>query len=390
MRLSSIDILRALTMVLMIWVNDFWTLVNVPKWLGHASAQEDYMGFSDVIFPLFLFIVGLSIPLAIQHRLAKNENRSYIAKHILIRSLSLLLIGVFMVNYETAHSESIVIGKNYWGILMALAVVLIWTNWKRSPVQKKWHGYFQVGGIGILVYLAIIYKGGATGEYWMTTQWWGILGLIGWAYLLNAMIYLYSKGNLVIMIFLWLLLNSLSILSHTQLSLNFNGFLSYFSTILTGTIPAFTAAGIVTTLLYKKLSAIDMKWAYLGFIILGIGNIAFGLITRPIWGISKIQGTPSWLSICTGIGFLLFAILYYIADEKKITNWARIIAPAGTATLTCYMIPYFIYPIRSITGLKLPDVLNTGGMGLLISMVFALLVVIFTGWLEKEGYKLKL
>jgi len=87
---------------------------------------------------------------------------------------------------------------------------------------------------------------------------------------------------------------------------------------------------------------------------------------------------------------LLFAILYYIADEKKITNWARIIAPAGTATLTCYMIPYFIYPIRSITGLKLPDVLNTGGMGLLISMVFALLVVIFTGWLEKEGYKLKL
>jgi len=390
MRLASIDILRALTMVLMIWVNDFWTLTDVPKWMGHAAASEDYMGFSDIIFPLFLFIVGLSIPLAIQNRLAKKESRSLIAKHILIRSLSLLLIGVFMVNYETANSESIIIGKNYWGILMALAVVLIWTNWKRSPVPKKWHSYFHIGGIGILIFLAAIYKGGATGENWMSTQWWGILGLIGWAYLVNALVYLYSNGNLVIMIFLWLLLNSLSVLSHSELSLNLNGFLSYLSTILTGTIPAFTAAGIVATIAFRKLSDINMKWAYLGLIILGIVNIAFGLATRPIWGISKIQGTPSWLAICTGIGFLLFVILYYIADEKKITNWAKIIAPAGTATLTCYMIPYFIYPVHSLTGLRLPDMLNTAGIGLLISFGFALLVVVFTGWLEKKGYKLKL
>jgi predicted acyltransferase len=256
-------------------------------------------------------------------------------------------------------------------------------------VLKKWHVYLQAGGIGILVFLAIIYKG-ETGENWMTTQWWGILGLIGWAYLVNALVYLYSKGNLAIMIFLWLLLNSLSVLSHSELSLNFNGFLSYFSTILTGTTPAFTAAGIVAIILFKKVSDSNIKWAYLGLTILGIVNIAYGLGTRPLWGISKIQGTPSWLGICTGIGFLLFVILYYIADQKKLTNWAKIIAPAGTATLTCYMIPYFFYPIRSITGLRLPDVLNTAVIGLLISLVFALLVVIFTGWLEKKGYKLKL
>lgn len=390
MRLASIDILRALTMVLMIWVNDFWTLTEVPKWLGHASANEDYMGFSDVIFPLFLFIVGLSIPFAIQHRLSKNEDNFTIAKHIIIRSLSLLLIGVFMVNYESTHSESIIIGKDYWGLLMALAVVLIWTNWKRSPVPKKWYPFLEIGGIVILIFLAIIYKGGATGENWMLTQWWGILGLIGWAYLVNALVYLYSKGNLVIMIFLWLLLNSLSILSHSELSLNFNGLLNYFSTILTGTIPAFTAAGIVATLVFKKLSAVNMNRAYFGLFVLGIANIAYGFGTRPIWGISKIQATPSWLAICTGLGFLLFLALYYIADQKKITNWAKIIAPAGTATLTCYMIPYFIYPVRSITGLRLPDVLNMSGIGLLISFGFALSVVVFTGWLEKKGYKLKL
>ena len=90
MRLASIDILRALTMVLMIWVNDFWTLTNIPKWLQHANATEDYMGFSDVIFPLFLFIVGLSIPLAVEHRLNRKDSPNRISAHILIRSLSLL------------------------------------------------------------------------------------------------------------------------------------------------------------------------------------------------------------------------------------------------------------------------------------------------------------
>ncbi|SNR62919.1 heparan-alpha-glucosaminide N-acetyltransferase domain-containing protein [Lutibacter flavus] len=390
MRLASIDILRAITMVLMIWVNDFWTLTDIPKWLKHANATEDYLGFSDIIFPLFLFIVGLSIPFAIKNRLDKGDSKLSIAKHIIIRSVSLLLIGFFMVNYETAHDESIIIGKTFWELLMAFAVVLIWTNWKKSPLNKKWHSYLQILGFAILIFLAIIYKGGEDGATWMTTQWWGILGLIGWAYIINALVYLYSKRSLVIMSLLWLILILLAMINHSELSINFGGFSSYFSTILTGTIPAFTAAGIVATLLFKKMYKLGVKWSYLSLLVLGVLNLIFGFGTRSIWGISKIQGTPSWLGICTGIGFLLFALLYYIADEKKITNWAKIIAPAGTATLTCYLIPYFIYPLRSISGISLPDFLTHNSIGLIASFAFAILIVLFTGWLEKKGFKLKL
>lgn len=389
MRLASIDILRALTMVFMIWVNDFWTLIDIPKWLTHASATEDYMGFSDVIFPLFLFIVGLSIPLAIQNRLDKKDSPASIAKHILIRSVSLLVIGLYMVNYETAH-ESMMVSKSVWCLLMAAAVVLIWTNWKRSPVDQKWHLYLQAAGYLVLAFLAFIYKGGEHGELWMTTQWWGILGLIGWAYLLNALVYLYTKGNLWMMVILWLVLNGLAVLTHSEFAPKPVGPLVYLSPILTGTIPAFTTAGIVATLLFKKLRHKDLKWFYATSLGLGLINLIYGLATRPIWGISKIQGTPSWLAICTGIGFILFAVLYYIADQKKVTGWAKIIAPAGTATLTCYMIPYFFYPMRSFSGFRFPDPLNTAVLGLLLSFAFALLVVIFTGWLEKKGYKLKL
>ena len=93
MRYSSIDILRATTMLLMIWVNDFWTLTNIPKWLKHANASEDYLGFSDIIFPLFLFIVGLSIPLAIKKRIDRGHDKNSTLRHIMNRSFSLLIIA---------------------------------------------------------------------------------------------------------------------------------------------------------------------------------------------------------------------------------------------------------------------------------------------------------
>jgi len=390
MRIASIDILRAMTMVLMIWVNDFFTLIDIPKWLTHASASEDYMGFSDVIFPLFLFIVGLSIPFAIQQRKTKGSSSASIANHIIIRSVSLLIIGIFMVNYETAHHETLLWGKYVWCILMALAVALIWMHWKRSPIPEKWHTKLQGLGFLILIFLALIYKGGPSGNDWMTTQWWGILGLIGWAYIINALVYLFAKGNFYIILGLFFIFNGLAVLNHLNLLAELPSSLSYFSTLYTGTIPAFTTAGILATLIFRKLAVNHDKWIFAILVTIGLINLAYGLLTRPIWGISKIKGTPSWLGICVGIGFLSFALLYVIADLKKQTHWAKLIAPAGTATLTCYMIPYFIYPLREITAIRLPENINTSIVGLIVSLLFALLVVVFTGWLEKKGYKLKL
>ena len=390
MRIASIDILRALTMLLMIWVNDFWTLTDIPKWLKHANATEDYLGFSDIIFPLFLFIVGLSIPLAIKQRRIKGDSRQSIIKHITIRSVSLLIIGVFMVNYETAHHDSISIGKFWWCMLMAIGVGLIWMHWKRSSVNEKWHKPLQLVGLVILIFLAVIYKGGSNGEIWMTTQWWGILGLIGWAYLINALVFVLFRGKFTVMIGLFLVLTTLSVLDHSDALPALPKSLSFLSTIYTGTIPAFTSAGIVATLLFRKLSESRNNMILPMLIFLGILTLTFGIGTRSIWGINKIQATPSWLGICTGIGFISFAILYVISDVKKKTNWAKFISPAGTATLTCYMIPYIIYPLREITGIRLPENLNTGTIGLIISFVFALLVVFLTGWFEKKGYKLKL
>ena len=77
----------------MIWVNDFWTLKSIPKWLKHAATGEDYLGFSDVIFPWFLFVMGMSIPFAFEDRIKKGETIIVMWAHIVLRSIALIAVS---------------------------------------------------------------------------------------------------------------------------------------------------------------------------------------------------------------------------------------------------------------------------------------------------------
>ena len=63
-RNTSIDILRGLTMLLMVFVNDLWSVGGVPHFLEHFEVFEDGMGVADIVFPMFLFAMGMSIPYA--------------------------------------------------------------------------------------------------------------------------------------------------------------------------------------------------------------------------------------------------------------------------------------------------------------------------------------
>ncbi len=133
------------------------------------------------------------------------------------------------------------------------------------------------------------------------------------AFLARLLAFLLFRGNILLMALLWLSFNILAVLHHSGMPIEADGWLPYFSTIYTGTIPAFTCAGILATLVFRYVSNKSVRKALITLIIIGILNIVFGLITRQHWGISKILGTPSWLSICTGIGFFSFVLLYFLA-----------------------------------------------------------------------------
>ena len=105
-RLLSIDVFRAINMFFMIFVNDLSGVRDVPAWIDHVKDNEDGMHFADSIFPLFLFIAGLSIPLAIGRRLDKGDSFGKIAGYILLRSFALIAMGFFHANMEEYNSAA--------------------------------------------------------------------------------------------------------------------------------------------------------------------------------------------------------------------------------------------------------------------------------------------
>ncbi len=390
-RLASIDVFRALTMLLMLWVNDFWTLVDIPEWLQHAAADENRMGFSDTIFPAFLFVVGLSIPFAIENRSHKGDSTLSILMHIGERTFALLLMGVFMVNLENIAPDSIFIGRDTWQILMTLSFFLIWnaypntSSWKRPSITLKACGY------AILIILAILYRGAGEPETWMKAHWWGILGLIGWCYLLASVVYFFTRQRVAIIAIAWLALALMNIA-------DFAGFLDPFANlrehvwiVSSGSLPSLTMAGVFASALYLRFSKRQKANTYLyALISLGVGLVVLGLLLRPYWGISKILATPAWTHLCAGLSLLTFAGLYWLVDLRGKSDWARPIEPAGTATLTCYLLPYWVYGCVALTGLSLPIAMRTGMAGLGKSLVFAFLIVGLTAVLKRARIRLRI
>src|SRR3954471_13784664 len=116
-RVVAIDIVRALTMVLMIFVNDLGTLKDIPLWLEHVKPGVDGIGLADVVFPAFLFIVGLSLPFAVESRRKKGDSQLELVKHVLLRTVALLVMGVFLVNGETINADAMPIPRYLWNPL---------------------------------------------------------------------------------------------------------------------------------------------------------------------------------------------------------------------------------------------------------------------------------
>jgi heparan-alpha-glucosaminide N-acetyltransferase len=388
-RILSVDIFRAVTMLLMIFVNDLWTLHGVPGWLEHTAANDDGMGLADTVFPAFLFIVGLSIPFAIGSRMDRGDSKYSILLHIFRRTVALVLMGFFMVNQENFSRQSPELLRQVWDILMIMAFILIWNNYESKKVFGKvpvW--LLQVTGIAILVVLACIYKGGtAEDPHWMRPHWWGILGLIGWAYLVCASIYLFSKKKSGIIIPALLILMAFNLMEAIPNSLP----LPHFLLMVSASNHVLVMSGVLVTMIYLKVRE-NENFAIFGLVLILLAgfSIAYGFGVRPFGGISKILATPSWTSICAGISMAVFLIIFILADVLHYSGWASVIMPAGQSTLTCYLLPGLLYPLLYPLQQLLPMNLLTGAAGLVKSMLFALITVIITGWLQKINIRLKI
>ena len=67
-RLTSLDAFRGFDILTMVFVNAIAAMPGIPFILRHAPATMDAYTLTDLVFPGFLFIVGVSIPLALEKR----------------------------------------------------------------------------------------------------------------------------------------------------------------------------------------------------------------------------------------------------------------------------------------------------------------------------------
>lgn len=394
-RVESIDVFRGLTIFIMILVNDLASVRDIPGWLKHMPAEIDGMTFVDVVFPTFLFIVGMSIPFALNKRIRKGETFTQIWMHILTRTLGLLVLGFFMVNVHFYNERLAGLDNEIWTMLIFVFAILVWNQYPQTENKKNIAAIvLRLTGITGLIMLAIIFKGGTEGNIiWMQTRWWGILGLIGWAYLTSCLFYfLFKKYHSAVIgsaAFLFLLFigdkeGALGFLSPVGGIIWIGGFI--------GTHSAITMIGVSVSMLflreYKELTpARRILWILTFALILYL----CGSFLRPLYIISKNLATPSWGLISASVSAAIFAFLYWLVDLKKINRWSFIIKPAGTNPLLAYILPDLIYPLFTLFGMSFYSrALGSGLIGLMRSIVFAFIIVGLTNLLTALKVKLHL
>ena len=341
-RIASVDIMRGLTLLLMLFVNDL-NMKVAPAWLGHTEADFDGMGLADWVFPGFLFIVGMAIPFAISGRIKRNEPVSGILLHIAIRTISLLVIGILMLNSGRVNPEATGMNRNLWALLMYISVFLIGHDYPKGKHTLLFI-ILRAAGVATLIFLAIIFRSGSVDDPgWMITGWWGILGLIGWGYLTASLIYVAFRDSVAWTMAAVIFFMMINILDQSGVL----GFLDpvkpVLGIIIQGNVPLIVLTGMFAGILIRKLKESGDEKIILMLVVMGIISLALGFFLRKWFIISKLLATPSWGMICSGISYLLFAAIYWLADVRGLTGWVDFVRPAGRYSLTTYLAPNILY-----------------------------------------------
>lgn len=311
-RLFSLDALRGFDMFWIMGGEEiFHTMANATKspfWgaIANQFTHPDWNGFHlyDLIFPLFLFMAGVSTPFSVGRELEKGKSKKQLVLRVIKRAFILVLLGLVVNN-----------------------------------------------GLNIMPISEIRFA--------------SVLGRIGIAYMFANIIYLYSSERMqmiwfwVFIIGYWLLLKFTSApgFPHGDLTMQGN-FASYMDRIilpgklylgihdpegLFSTIPAISTGllGIITGSILKKTGLRKMKKVA----ILGITGVIF-LVIAQIWNldfpINKNLWSSSFVMQVGGLSLLLMAFFYYIIDVLGYQKWSFYFRVIGMNSILIYVSGHFI------------------------------------------------
>jgi predicted acyltransferase len=358
-RLLSLDAFRGLVIAGMIFVNFIHPMPDISPWLKHAAKFTDTITVPDLVFPGFLFITGVAIPMSLHARVERGDPWPSILLRIVPRAALLMLLGVVYEYGREMVPENTGISFVAWMSLFYLGVLLALNRYPATDVPWRRHLYFgcRVGGIVVVVIVLAIYRGerAADGSYaWIHHGWWGILGLIGWSYLNVSLLYLLVRGNETAMM----------ALVGTLLALYVGG--QYGAVDFLGpTINEFV--GVPEVL--GSISANVMIGALVGnrianpppnqgdrellrfMLLLGAGAIVAGFLLRPLHGFSKIGATESYTLVTSGLSCLVLAGFYYAIEVRRFRH-VGLLALVGAHPLLAYIVPDVWEHFVEVVGLR--------------------------------------
>ncbi len=344
-RILSVDIFRGLTMLVMIFVNALAGVKGLPWWTYHLPADVNGITYVDMVFPAFLFIVGMAIPLAISRRLDKGDSMLRLWTHILIRSLSLVLLGLIIANSYQVDPQLTGISEGLWGTFAFLAAILLWNVYPRSGGRQKLYRVLKsIGLLTIVGLLAIFRRRTADGQVaWLDFSYWEILGLIGSAYLSACILYVPLRKKRWAPVVLLVALTAMNVLAKMNWLVALRDLPDYVWPFETGALASIVMAGIVASTIFLD-EAFARTFREKAVWALGYTAILFaaGWLLTP-FGVSKIRATPTWCLYCAGTSTLIFLALYWLADVRHLTKWASFVKPAGSNTLLTYLLPDIFY-----------------------------------------------
>jgi predicted acyltransferase len=402
-RESSIDLVRGADVLLMLFVNEMAGVRGTPGFLLHVAHDADGMTITDVVFPAFLFITGLAIPFALDGRLRRGDTRG-LWRHILTRTLALLVMGVLMVNAEQPGAGG-VLSPSVWNVLMTLGVVLVWLAPPRGTPARG-QTILRIAGAALLVGLLFLYRSrDAAGLIQIRPHWWGILGLIGWSYLVAASAYVLARDRPAVLLGGVALLYCLYLADEAGQTGLLLALAPYFR--IGRVVASHAAIAVSGTLLGVMLlrhrrdgaPARQLVAPALGY---AAALAAAGLLLHALHGlhpaftISKVRATPSWCLLSSAITAASWAGVFVLTDVKGWRRWPKTLLVAGENALFCYLMAPFLLALFDLSaplfgGTNPYERLGESlGIGLVRSMVFAWLVVHLCGRLRDAGVRMQI
>ncbi|QTE39556.1 DUF5009 domain-containing protein [Mucilaginibacter gossypii] len=311
-RLFSLDALRGFDMFWIMGGEEIFhgmaKATGSPFWgaIANQFTHPDWNGFHlyDLIFPLFLFMAGVSTPFSVGRELEKGKTRQQLLLRVIKRAFILVLLGLVVNNGLKIMPVSEI---RFPSVLGRIGIAYMFANiiylYSTERWQMFWFGFFIIG-------------------YWLLLKFTSAPGF--------PMGDLTMKGNFASYVDRSILPGRLYLGIHDP-----EGLFSTIPAISTGIL------GILTGLLLKKGGVTQMRkvttMAAVGIIF---------LILAQIWNldfpINKNLWTSSFVLHVGGLSLLLMALFYYIIDVKGYQKWAFYFRVIGMNSILIYISGHFI------------------------------------------------